>query len=66
MSAPIPDARVWRRVVVRALATTAAAPSLCWCCATLLLLAWSPLFCQQPITFQYFYDDLNQLVRVVD
>jgi YD repeat-containing protein len=22
--------------------------------------------CQQPITFQYFYDDLNQLVRVVD
>ena len=26
----------------------------------------SHLFAQSPITFQYFYDDLNQLVKVVD
>jgi hypothetical protein len=34
--------------------------------AWLLALLFGPLFAQQPITFQYFYDDLNQLVRVVD
>ena len=32
------------------------------CLLTLSLIALG----QQPITFQYFYDDLNQLVRVVD
>jgi YD repeat-containing protein len=31
---------------------------LCACCTSILA--------QQPITFQYFYDDLNQLSRVVD
>jgi YD repeat-containing protein len=34
--------------------------------ALLVALVFGPLFAQQPITFQYFYDDLNQLVRVVD
>jgi YD repeat-containing protein len=32
----------------------------------LLLAVVSCTFAQQPITFQYFYDDLNQLVKVVD
>src|SRR5260370_27861450 len=32
----------------------------------LLLASASGVLAQQPITFQYFYDDLNQLVKVVD
>jgi YD repeat-containing protein len=32
----------------------------------LLLTAASSLYGQSPITFQYFYDDLNQLTKVVD
>src|SRR5580693_3803388 len=39
----------------------------CWTFACLLILALSPAaLAQTPITFQYFYDDLNQLIKVVD
>ena len=41
---------------------------ICWLASFLiaLLLAAPGLAQQQPITFQYFYDDLGQLVKVID
>src|SRR5258708_2129009 len=37
------------------------------CAVVCALCAFVPMaLAQSPITFQYFYDDLNQLVRVVD
>ena len=38
-----------------------------WVCSVLCILVLATLaLAQQPITFQYFYDDLGQLVKVID
>jgi YD repeat-containing protein len=41
-------------------------PSVWWMCAALLIGYCARILAQQPITFQYFYDDLNQLTKVLD
>ena len=38
----------------------------CWVCASAILLTVFSALAQSPITFQYIYDDLNQLIKVID